>query len=246
MPRASAWRKNVSGGGSGCVPTTDAAAGCREDTPASNSLRSRPPSNRDAIRRLFRRAYPARPSSFAGSTGSTQGRAGPNWARPVYDEPLICAECGREPREDENAEDEWRTYVAQVVSLPRSRGTSGITGTTMSDPADTTSFTFRLDAELWRRVKVLAALEGKSASEWLREAAELAVEATEGKAATQRSRVLSTSTYIPPDPRPRPKPSASQSSPSEPPDSTLYSRAGCPRKERRGVRCRMCGEVHRH
>jgi hypothetical protein len=26
------------------------------------------------------------------------------------DEPLICAECGREPREDENAADEWRAY----------------------------------------------------------------------------------------------------------------------------------------
>jgi hypothetical protein len=26
------------------------------------------------------------------------------------DEPLTCAECGRESREDENAEDDWRTY----------------------------------------------------------------------------------------------------------------------------------------
>jgi hypothetical protein len=30
------------------------------------------------------------------------------------DEPLTCAECGREPREDENAEDEWRTYYEGV------------------------------------------------------------------------------------------------------------------------------------
>jgi hypothetical protein len=29
----------------------------------------------------------------------------------VADEPLICAECGREPREDENAADEWRAYL---------------------------------------------------------------------------------------------------------------------------------------
>jgi hypothetical protein len=28
----------------------------------------------------------------------------------VADEPLTCAECGREAREDENAEDDWRTY----------------------------------------------------------------------------------------------------------------------------------------
>jgi hypothetical protein len=26
------------------------------------------------------------------------------------DEPLICAECGRVPREGDNAEDDWRTY----------------------------------------------------------------------------------------------------------------------------------------
>jgi len=26
----------------------------------------------------------------------------------VADEPLTCAECGREPRGDENATDEWR------------------------------------------------------------------------------------------------------------------------------------------
>jgi hypothetical protein len=32
----------------------------------------------------------------------------------VDDEPLICAECGREPREDENPEDEWRTYYEGV------------------------------------------------------------------------------------------------------------------------------------
>jgi DNA-directed RNA polymerase subunit RPC12/RpoP len=27
---------------------------------------------------------------------------------------LTCAECGREPREDENAEDDWRTYYEGV------------------------------------------------------------------------------------------------------------------------------------
>jgi hypothetical protein len=32
----------------------------------------------------------------------------------VDDEPLTCAECGREPREDENAQDDWRTYYEGV------------------------------------------------------------------------------------------------------------------------------------
>jgi hypothetical protein len=32
----------------------------------------------------------------------------------VDDEPLICAECGRVPREDENAQDDWRTYYEGV------------------------------------------------------------------------------------------------------------------------------------
>ena len=32
----------------------------------------------------------------------------------MAEQPLICAECGREPREDENAEDEWRTYYEGV------------------------------------------------------------------------------------------------------------------------------------
>jgi hypothetical protein len=32
----------------------------------------------------------------------------------VADEPLTCAECGREPREDENPEDDWRTYYEGV------------------------------------------------------------------------------------------------------------------------------------
>jgi hypothetical protein len=27
------------------------------------------------------------------------------------DVPLTCDECGREPRPDENADDEWRTYL---------------------------------------------------------------------------------------------------------------------------------------
>ena len=30
------------------------------------------------------------------------------------EQPLTCAECGREPREDENAEDDWRTYYEGV------------------------------------------------------------------------------------------------------------------------------------
>jgi len=35
-------------------------------------------------------------------------------ARPADDEALTCAKRGREPREDENAADEWRTYYEGV------------------------------------------------------------------------------------------------------------------------------------
>jgi hypothetical protein len=34
------------------------------------------------------------------------------------DEPLTCAECGREPRDEENAADEWRAYL-DVYADPR-------------------------------------------------------------------------------------------------------------------------------
>jgi hypothetical protein len=33
-------------------------------------------------------------------------------------QPLICAECGREPREDEYAADEWRGYLDIADELP--------------------------------------------------------------------------------------------------------------------------------
>jgi hypothetical protein len=36
----------------------------------------------------------------------------------VYDEPLTCAECGREPRENENAADEWRAHLDVEDELP--------------------------------------------------------------------------------------------------------------------------------
>jgi hypothetical protein len=36
----------------------------------------------------------------------------------VADEPLTCAECGREPRENENAADEWRAYLDINDELP--------------------------------------------------------------------------------------------------------------------------------
>ena len=29
---------------------------------------------------------------------------------PTAEAPLVCAECGRQPRDDENAADEWRAY----------------------------------------------------------------------------------------------------------------------------------------
>jgi hypothetical protein len=35
-------------------------------------------------------------------------------AETIEPEPLVCAECGRQPREDENAEDEWRTFYEGV------------------------------------------------------------------------------------------------------------------------------------
>jgi hypothetical protein len=31
---------------------------------------------------------------------------------------LVCAECGREPRADENADDEWRAYLDVDDGLP--------------------------------------------------------------------------------------------------------------------------------
>ena len=30
---------------------------------------------------------------------------------PPAEAPLVCAECGRQPRDDENAADEWRAYL---------------------------------------------------------------------------------------------------------------------------------------
>jgi hypothetical protein len=36
----------------------------------------------------------------------------------VADEPLTCAECGREPGEDVKAEDEWRVYLDVDDGLP--------------------------------------------------------------------------------------------------------------------------------
>ena len=36
----------------------------------------------------------------------------PRGARPARRSPLVCAECGRQPRAaDENAADEWRAYL---------------------------------------------------------------------------------------------------------------------------------------
>ena len=32
--------------------------------------------------------------------------------------PLVCAECGRKPRDDENAADEWRAYLDVDDDLP--------------------------------------------------------------------------------------------------------------------------------
>ena len=36
----------------------------------------------------------------------------------MADEPLTCAECGREPGKDENAADEWRAYLDVEDELP--------------------------------------------------------------------------------------------------------------------------------
>jgi hypothetical protein len=44
------------------------------------------------------------------------------------DQPLNCADCGRQPRSYENAEDEWRTYYEgvgdEVTSAPSVRSSS--------------------------------------------------------------------------------------------------------------------------
>jgi predicted transcriptional regulator len=62
-------------------------------------------------------------------------------------------------------------------------GITGTIGVTIADTADTTSFTLRLDSELWRRVRLLAARENMSAAQWVREAVRLVVERTEGRGA---------------------------------------------------------------
>jgi len=49
----------------------------------------------------------------------------------------------------------------------------------MSTTTDTVTTTMTLDRELWRRVKVLAAKEDKSAAQWVREAVKLVVERSE-------------------------------------------------------------------
>jgi hypothetical protein len=48
-----------------------------------------------------------------------------------------------------------------------------------------------------------------------------------------------------PSPPPGLRSAASESTPTEPPDDLLYGSADCPRSVRRGVRCNVCGEVHR-
>ena len=37
---------------------------------------------------------------------------------PPAEAPLVCAECGRQPRDDENAADEWRAYLDVDDELP--------------------------------------------------------------------------------------------------------------------------------
>ena len=37
---------------------------------------------------------------------------------PPAEAPLVCAECGRQPRDDENAADEWRVYLEVNDDLP--------------------------------------------------------------------------------------------------------------------------------
>jgi DNA-directed RNA polymerase subunit RPC12/RpoP len=37
---------------------------------------------------------------------------------PPAEASLVCAECGRQPREHENAEDEWRAYLDINDGLP--------------------------------------------------------------------------------------------------------------------------------
>jgi hypothetical protein len=39
-------------------------------------------------------------------------------SHPTVKAPPVCAECGREPRNDENADDEWRAYRDIDDDLP--------------------------------------------------------------------------------------------------------------------------------
>ena len=37
---------------------------------------------------------------------------------PTAEAPIVCAECGRQPRDDENLADEWRAYLDVDDDLP--------------------------------------------------------------------------------------------------------------------------------
>lgn len=51
----------------------------------------------------------------------------------------------------------------------------------MADTTATIARTIRIDGDLWRRIRVLAAKEDKSANQWTHEALRLVVEKTEGR-----------------------------------------------------------------
>jgi plasmid stability protein len=161
-----------------------------------------------------------------------------------------------------------RAVVPVVPGARASTGTGGTSGVAVPDAAGITSFTLRLDSELWRRVKVVAAHEDRSAAEWVRVVLDRAVAASERRVSASSPRQPSTARVevapeppasippqpeepleeeTPPEPLPRPRrvTQLRASAPSEPPDDLRYGRAGCPRTETRGVRCSLCGEVHR-
>ena len=48
-----------------------------------------------------------------------------------------------------------------------------------SDTADTTALTLRLSTDVYRRIKVAAAHENKSAAQWMRESLELVLKRVE-------------------------------------------------------------------
>lgn len=71
------------------------------------------------------------------------------------------------------------------TTLLKPGGISGIIATMPSDTADTIALTLRLERDLHRRMRIAAAYEEKTLTEWMREALTLVVERVEAHRAQQ-------------------------------------------------------------